>query len=264
MSGKYTPLVSIITVTYNAEKYLEKTIISIINQTYKNIEYIIVDGKSRDGTLDLVNKYEKHISKWISEPDEGLFDAMNKGIDLAMGDFVLFMNAGDEIYDDNTLENIFDSDEEYDVYYGEAAMIREDGSIIGFRSELTTQKLPKDLTWKKMDKGMIVCHQSILVRTSIAPKYELKYPIDADIEWVIVALKNAKKIKYSDLIVSKFLANPVLGKFYAGGQATFKGFTKGLIERVSIFMTHYGFFKTVINHFIILFRAIFFRPKKKN
>ena len=92
--------VSIITISYNAEKTLEQTIKSVINQTYKNIEYIIIDGGSTDNTLNIINNNEAKITKWISEPDKGLYDAMNKGAELAQGDYLIFMNAGDTFVDE--------------------------------------------------------------------------------------------------------------------------------------------------------------------
>lgn len=97
------PKFSIITVTYNAAKVLEDTIQSIVTQTYKNLEYIIVDGGSTDETLDIIHKYQEHITTVISEPDQGLYDAMNKGIKLATGDYLCFLNAGDGLHEDDTL-----------------------------------------------------------------------------------------------------------------------------------------------------------------
>lgn len=97
------PKFSIITVTYNAAKVLEDTIQSIVTQTYKNLEYIIVDGGSTDETLDIIHKYQEHITTVISEPDQGLYDAMNKGIKLATGDYLCFLNAGDSLHEDDTL-----------------------------------------------------------------------------------------------------------------------------------------------------------------
>ena len=103
------PKFSIITVTYNAEKVLEDTIQSIVTQSYKNVEYIIVDGGSTDGTLTIVNKYKEHIHTLVSEPDKGLYDAMNKGIKLATGDYLCFLNAGDGLHEDDTLLRIVHS-----------------------------------------------------------------------------------------------------------------------------------------------------------
>lgn len=100
------PKISIITITFNAEKILERTILSVLNQTYKNIEYIIVDGGSKDGTLDIIKKYQDKI-RWISEPDKGLYDAMNKGIKMATGEWINCMNADDIFASDDVLEKIF-------------------------------------------------------------------------------------------------------------------------------------------------------------
>ena len=102
---------SIVTVVFNGENYLERTIKSIVNQTYKNVEYIIIDGNSKDGTLAIIDKYKENISYWISEPDKGIYDAMNKSLDLITGDFVWFINAGDEIHDNKTIENLIKQSE---------------------------------------------------------------------------------------------------------------------------------------------------------
>src|SRR5688572_4810851 len=96
------PLLSIITVVYNGEQLLEKTILSILNQTYTNIEYLIIDGRSKDRTVDIIKKYENKISYWVSEPDKGIYDAMNKGMNAAKGDYIWFINAGDVIHAQNT------------------------------------------------------------------------------------------------------------------------------------------------------------------
>lgn len=113
--------ISIITVTYNADSCLEKTIQSVIEQTYKNIEYIIIDGASKDNTINLIKKYSNHINLWISEPDKGLYDAMNKGIKFATGDWIFFINAGDIFVSPDVLSLIF-GDKSYnaDIIYGDA------------------------------------------------------------------------------------------------------------------------------------------------
>lgn len=101
------PLISIITVTFNAEASIEQTILSVINQTFSNIEYIIVDGASKDGTIDIINKYRSKIDLFISEKDRGIYDAMNKGIDLSTGDWLLFMNSGDRLVNENVISDTF-------------------------------------------------------------------------------------------------------------------------------------------------------------
>ena len=138
---------SIITVTYNAGKVLEDTIQSVISQTYRNVEYIIVDGGSKDNTLEIIGKYSKHINKMVSEPDKGLYDAMNKGIRMATGDYLCFLNAGDKFHEKETLQQIAETlkDKELpDVIYGETAIVDEGGNFLHMR-RLST---PERLNWK--------------------------------------------------------------------------------------------------------------------
>ena len=116
------PLVTIITVSYNVVDTIESTIQSVVNQRYNNIEYIIIDGGSNDGTVDIIKKYEDHITYWISEPDGGIYYGMNKGIIKSNGDWLCFMNAGDRFASNDVLEHIFDSNivfDNIDVIFGD-------------------------------------------------------------------------------------------------------------------------------------------------
>ena len=119
------PHISIITISYNAVKDIENTILSVLNQTYPNIEYIIIDGGSTDGTLDIIKKYQDKITYWVSEPDKGIYDAMNKGTLKATGEWLNFMNAGDTFYNEQVLENVFRDNnwENTDVIYGDVIYI---------------------------------------------------------------------------------------------------------------------------------------------
>lgn len=151
------PLISIITITYNATDTIEETIKSVINQTYPNIEYIIIDGGSKDGTVDIIKKYSKYISYWISEPDKGIYNAMNKGIDHAHGKWINFMNAGDSFYDNKTLEIIgFDKidNKKIRVIYGDTIVKKNNISF-----------LKKAQPVKNIHRRIIGCHQSIFVST---------------------------------------------------------------------------------------------------
>ena len=169
------PKVSIITVVYNGIEFLEETIKSVISQTYPNIEYIIVDGGSKDGTLDIIKKYEAHISKWISEPDKGIYDAMNKGIDLATGDWQNFLNAGDSFVYNNVLEKIFTTNlENITLVYGDIIAIRENGQKLN----VNAIELKDDNSIKK---GMKVCHQAIFYNKNIMIKYDDKLRLKS--EW---------------------------------------------------------------------------------
>jgi len=237
------PLVSIITIVYNGADTLQKTIDSIACQSYQNIEYIIVDGGSSDGTLDIIEANKKVIAKWISEPDDGLYDAMNKGIDLASGDYLWFINSGDEIYDAETLSNMFVDDDLADIYYGDTVMINTKGEVIGER------RLQPPITLKYTDfkKGMLVSHQSILVSTKIAEKYNTKYRFSADFEWCLIALKKAHSVVNANLVLSRFL----------DGGLTKQNIIPGLKERFDIMRRYFGLGSTIVHHIPIAIR--FFR-----
>jgi glycosyltransferase involved in cell wall biosynthesis len=244
MNGKI-PKVSIITVVFNGARFLEATIRSVINQKCRNFEYIIVDGGSTDGTLDIIHKYEKQISKWSSGTDSGLYDAMNKGIDLAIGDYLWFINAGDEIYDIEVLCKLFkDENAEADIFYGETLIIDPNGKEIGMRR----QKIPEMLNWKSLKRGMVVSHQSIIVKKEIAPLYDLGYKCSADIDWVIKSLKASHKIINTHLILSRFMD---------GGRSK-STIAPSLKERFRIMVRNYGLVSTLINHVPIAFRFIVF------
>ena len=152
-----TPKFSVITVTYNAEKVLEDTIQSVIAQTYHHVEYIIVDGASKDGTLSIIDRYRPRIHTVVSEPDKGLYDAMNKGIALASGDYLCFLNAGDCFHEDDTLQQMvhtINGNELPDVLYGETAIVDEKRHF----QRMRRLSAPEVLTWKSFKQGMLVCH----------------------------------------------------------------------------------------------------------
>jgi glycosyltransferase involved in cell wall biosynthesis len=241
-----TPVLSIITVVYNAKELLEKTIHSVVNQTFKNFEYIIIDGKSTDGTVDVIKKNEANISYWISEPDKGIYDAMNKALRVAKGDYVWFMNAGDLLESTHTLESLFSSSPDADVIYGETKLINSRDEVLGTRSELTTRKLPKQMTWQDMKYGMVVSHQSILVKRSLVPEYDLKYTCSSDIDWVISSLKRSRKILNSNTVLSRYL----IGGFSVKNQK------QSLKERFLIYIKHYGISGTIGAHIRIAFNAL--------
>jgi glycosyltransferase involved in cell wall biosynthesis len=239
----YTPKISIITVVYNSEKLLERTIKSVLAQTYTPIEYIIVDGASTDGTLAIIEKYKPHIHKVISEKDKGIYDAMNKGLRIAIGDYVLFLNAGDELYSTTTLQDIFSLSANADVYYGNTKVVNEKGKELGDRRHTP----PKQLTWKSFKYGMCVSHQSFIAKRTLCDNYNLQYPIAADIDWVIRVLKKSTKIVNTRLYISKFLE----------GGASSQTRLKGLTDRFKIMVHYYGFYNTLGYHFYISVRFIF-------
>ena len=244
------PKFSIITVTYNAEKVLEDTIQSVIFQTYRNVEYIIVDGASKDHTLEIVNKYHNRINKVISEPDKGLYDAMNKGIQLATGDYLCFLNAGDKFHDSETLQKIVHTlkgQELPDVVYGETAIVDEEGHFLHMRR----LSAPAHLNWKSFKQGMLVCHQAFFVNRELAINhlYDLQYRFSADFDWCIRIMKKAKCLHNTRLTLIDYLNEGM----------TTKNHKASLKERFCIMAKHYGLISTILHHGWFVIR-LFYKP----
>lgn len=245
------PKLSVITVVFNRKADLEKTIESIRSQTYSNIEYIVVDGKSSDGTVDVIKKFadQNIIHKWISEKDRGLYDAMNKGLEMASGDYFWFMNAGDEIFSDITVQDFF-TISNADVFYGDAMIVDAEGKEIGLRR----LSPPETLTWKNLQWGMVVSHQSFIVSKRCVVRYKNEiYPHSADIDWMIRCLKKSDNIVNTKMILSKF---------QDGGQSK-RTIKVSLKERFQIMVENYGLVRTVFNHFILGFRFFVFVIKNR-
>ena len=240
------PKISVVTVVYNSAALIENTVKSIINQSYSHIEYIVVDGGSTDGTIDILNRYKKNISTLISEPDRGIYDAMNKGIRLATGDFVVFINSGDKFSSHDILEKIFSAQESStaDVIYGDTDITDGEGNIIHSRRH----RPPESLNWKSFKRGMLVCHQSFIARRSLVENYDLNYRYAADFDWCIRILKKSKSVYNSRQVVSLFLE---------GGQ-TRKTIVPGLKERFRIMRQHYGLASAVFWNIILGVRFTWF------
>lgn len=237
-----SPTISIITIVYNNVRDIEHTLLSVINQTYSHIQYIIIDGASTDGTLDIIQKYRGSLDVLISEKDKGIYDAMNKGLAKATGDYVLFLNSGDELYDNHTLQTIVEKGKGADIIYGETKLVDEERNIIGDRRH----KAPAHFDWKSFQYGMNVCHQAIYVKREIAEPYDLQYKLSADVDWVIRAAKNAKTSQNVNCYVARYLV---------GGMSQ-QRHNQSLKERYDIFKKHYGTFQNWINHGIIALRLI--------
>jgi len=255
---KKKPLVSVITITYQAQDVLIRTLESVLCQTYLNIEYILVDGDSKDHTVSIIKSYENQFRsrnmsfRWISEPDKGIYDAMNKGIKMSNGEYLLFMNAGDKLSSEDCLELIFQglnggnsSTDLPDFIYGETKIVDEMGNIMGDRR----LKSPEVLTWKNFKMGMLVCHQSMLVKKSIAPFYDLEYRYSSDFDWTIRCLKNSKIIHNTHLVLSHFL----------DGGVSKQKMRASLKERFRIMAKNYGWISTFFRHLWFVCRAIWFK-----
>ena len=235
----YTPTLSVITVVYNNAADIRRTLLSVLNQTYSHIEYIVIDGASTDGTVGIIKEYESRLAVFVSEKDKGIYDAMNKGLSKATGDYVLFMNSGDELYAPDTVETVFATAPGADIYYGETEMINSAGQSLGRRRH----KAPEKLNLYSFKYGMSVSHQAIYIRRNLAVQYDPQYQLSADIDWILRALKQAKKVVRVQGYVAKYLV---------GGMSK-KRHRQSLVERFNIMRRYYGLLPTLFNHGVIAF-----------
>lgn len=202
-NGVHLPLITVVTVVYNDVKHIEETILSVINQTYPNIEYIIVDGGSTDGTVDIIKKYSDSIAYWVSEPDKGIYDAMNKGICKATGEWINFMNSGDVFHSSNVIIEIVVSDvfdTKVGVIYGDTFLYKDRKFIKKFLNK------PFWSTPIPYRTGKGICHQSMFTRTKLAQKllFNLKYRISADFDMTYRIYKLGYLFIYMPITVCNF------------------------------------------------------------
>ena len=236
---------TIITCTYNAAKVLGRTMESVHEQVYPYYEHIIMDGMSSDGTLMVAGKYSREDLRVIvkSEKDIGLYDAMNKAMKLASGDYVLFLNAGDTLFSETTLEDIAGKlkyGNKPAVLYGDTDIVDNWGIFLHPRR----LRPPKKLTWRSFKRGMLVCHQAFYARTDIAKRtpYDLKYKYSADVDWCIRIMKAAEAEKATILNTKLTVCS------YLDGGMTTKHHRESLIERFWIMVKHYGLITTLLMH----------------
>lgn len=251
---------SIITCTYNAESVLQRTLDSVLEQTYSHVEHIIVDGASTDATLNMVEAYRQksdaedwcHEVRVKSEPDRGLYDAMNKGIQRATGQYVLFLNAGDTFPSADTLELVAESvgegEEPPAVLYGDTDVVDDDGRFLRHRR----LSPPHRLTWRSFMKGMLVCHQAFYARTDLAKvtPYDLHYRFSADVDWCIRIMRLARRRRLPMRNVGAVVVN-----FLDGGMTT-TNHRASLKERFHVMAHHYGFVPTVLMHVWFVIRSL--------
>ena len=251
---------SIITCTFNAQDVLQRTLDSVAQQTYKNIEHLIIDGVSRDETLSMAHAYEAKINsssepysiKIVSERDKGLYDAMNKAIQLASNDYIVFMNAGDTFKDIDTLKTIASSVKEGEllpgVLYGDTDIVDMEGKFLRKRHLQT----PQTLTSKSFKRGMLVCHQAFYALTSIAKTtpYDLQYRFSADVDWCIRIMKKSEEEHRALRNVNAIVAN-----FLDGGLTT-ANHRASLKERFRVMCHHYGCITTTFMHLWFAIRNV--------
>lgn len=195
-----TPLkISIVTVVYNDYKNIEDTINSVLSQEYNNIEYIVIDGGSTDGTVDIIKRYADRLSYWISEPDKGIYDAMNKGIEHCTGQWINFMNCGDTFNSNDVISKIFSNQENLlaDVLYGDVLLQYNNiGAIIRRYNNLKPDTVSTNL-----------CHQSTFIRTELMRKYkyDTSFKIAADVYFFYqIHEKEDAQFKYVPIVVANY------------------------------------------------------------
>ncbi len=243
------PLFSIITVCYQAAAALRKTLESVRDQDFSQYEHLVIDGGSRDGTVELLQSQTSPRLRWISESDEGLYDAMNKGLAMASGQFVWFVNAGDLIEGPEVLTRLATRvTPEVDILYGDVRMVSPEGQVLGTRSEVTTQRTPVVLKWQDMKYGMVVSHQAFIPRKSICDPY-ISSNLCADIDWVIKCLRKSRSTVNTRMI---------LARFETGGLSR-QRHKESLRDRYKVLKSHFGWGPNLVHHAWIVMRAIITR-----
>jgi len=251
--------ITIITCTYNAAAVLERTLGSVAEQSWAGVEHIIIDGLSQDETLAVARRYAEderrkgsgHEVIIVSERDRGLYDAMNKGIQRATGDCILFLNAGDTLHSKDTLATVAEAascGRNVAVVYGDTHIVDANGTFLRPR-RLSS---PERLTWRDFKKGMLVCHQAFYVRADVArmEPYNLHYRYSADVDWCIRIMQRAEQ-NGMELINT----HAVLADYLDGGMST-KNQRASLRERFYVMNKHYGLVQTVLMHLWFIVRAV--------
>lgn len=248
--------ISVATVIWNPGELLQRTLDSVMSQDYPHVEHVVVDGQSTDGTLALLHKYQEQNSVcanpkeivMLSEPDKGLYDAMNKALRLATGDYIVFLNAGDKFHAPDVLTKVAACGATAPVViYGNTDIVDNEGNFL-FKRRLQP---PKSLDWKSFRRGMLVCHQSFFARMDIAGKmqYNLAYRYSADFDWCVRVLKEGARLGYgclnADIVVADYLSEGM----------TTRNHRKSLIERFRIMSRHYGLLSTVCHHIYFVLRS---------
>lgn len=247
---------SIITITFQAEAVLQCTLDSVLTQTYPHIEHLIVDGASKDGTLAIAKNYQQqsdaqhngHTVIVQSEPDKGIYDAMNKGLAKATGDYVVFLNAGDWLPSSDTLEQVAEKAADRPaVLYGDTAIYDGEGHYLYPRR----LRPPQNLSWRSFRHGMLVCHQAFYARLDIAKDihYDIQYKYSGDVDWCIRVMKAAAQQKLPLHQVEAVIVN------YTEEGATTQHHRESLRERYRVMCQHYGRITTLLMHLWFVVRS---------
>jgi len=254
---------TVATVTYNAGSTIRRTLDSVAAQTHAAVEHLLIDGCSTDTTMTEIQHYVErntdqrhpHAIVLVREPDSGLYDAMNKALQQAKGDYIIFLNAGDKFHSDSTLAEVAAQlDARYNptrlpaVVYGETDLVDNEGHFLRHRR----LQAPKHLTWKSFLSGMLVCHQSFYARTDLARAipYDLHYRFSADYDWCIRLMRYAQRrnlaLHNTGLILTDYLSEGM----------TTRNHRRSLLERFRLMAHHYGWLRAVSAHGWFVLRAL--------
>ena len=249
---------SIVTITFQAEQVVQLTLDSVLAQSYPDIEHLIVDGASTDGTLALVEAYSRrseadangHTVVVLSEPDKGIYDAMNKGLRMATGDYIVFLNAGDYFPESDTLMKVAErATDRPAVIYGDTAIVDDKGQFLHLRR----LRPPKVLSWRSFRQGMLVCHQAFYARLDLAreiPYDHEHYKYSGDVDWCIRVMKAAAQQKLPLRFVEAVIVN------YTEEGATTRHHRESLRERYQVMCRHYGRISTLFMHLWFAVRSL--------
>lgn len=238
-------LFTIVTVTYNAARELETTMNSVASQDFGDYEHLIVDGASTDGTLETARRLSGPSTSITSEPDRGIYDAMNKGLRSAKGKYVLFLNAGDRFSGPGVLSDYARAAAgNPKIIYGDTVIVDNDNRILGPRH----LSAPRRLTYRSFRAGMLVCHQAFAARRDIAPLYDTSYRFSADYDWTLRCLAQTQPEECAN--VGKVAIH------YLADGATDKNKKASLKERFDIMRRHFGLLPTVWRHVGFVIRAL--------
>lgn len=210
-SAPGSPLLSIVTVCLNSEKYLEQTIQSVLKQTYKNIEYVIIDGGSGDGTLGIIKKYAGDIAYWVSEPDRGVYHAMNKGIKASTGDIVYFLNSDDYLFDEHVVEavmNCFEKNKDAGLVYGHVILADPPSGL--------NLCMGREISTGDLKKGITTPHQGLFMRKDILAENGLfneGYKIAADFDLLVKCFIRGYKALYIDKVIAYYRFGGISNNF---------------------------------------------------
>ena len=246
---------TLITINYNNLQGLQATVASVVNQiASKKWHWMVIDGGSTDGSKDYLETNSDLFDLWVSEPDKGIYDAMNKGLQQVKQGFVWFLNSGDRLHGTNALAAVLGEMETHpqaDCFYSDTYFVDEAYRELGLISALKPQKFPQELTFESFRYGMNICHQSFVVRRELAPFYKTEYRQAADIDWILEILKKRP--------VCVQVAS-VLSEFQTGGSSS-QHARKAMKERYKILQSHFGLLPNLGAQAWIVLRRFFSRGK---